>query len=978
MYLKAIKAYGFKSFADKLNIEFDKNVTAVVGPNGSGKSNIVDAVRWVLGEQSVKSLRASDSMTDVIFSGSKSRDPLSRASVTLVFDNSDNYLNSEFNEVEIKRIVYKTGENEYYINNTKVRLKDITNLFLDTGAGADSFNIISQGNVQAIVDSKPDARRNIFEAAAGVLKYKKRKEESLRKLDKTNDNIKTVNLLIDEINETITPLEAQSKIAKEYLEVKEKLQNLEIALTASEIKILNESLDENRKKMKVIDDELVDLKSKNNIDSVKLERLKKELLEIEDYISEKNSKLINVSDELASKLNEKKLMLERQKYSLSDKKIDDSLVKLKDNESKLIQKISLKERDYKKVYGEKQQLNKNIEEKENEYINSKVSRSNLQNEILELNKKLMQTKNEITSIEYNLNNDVKVPVAVKSVLNRKIDGIVDRIGNLYEVDDKYLTAIDIALGASSNFIVCEDNDSAKKGIFYLKNANLGRATFFPLDIIKSRKVDADTNDILVDDKDFIDTASNLIKYDSKYKNIIENQLGNVLVVDNIDALNRLGKKINYRYRIVSLDGEILHSGGSITGGSNKSKDLISFDKQRLSNLNIAKVELENSITEKEVELDKLNNDINDIENDLVGLKNDYNIKTNEVDTFKSALDELYKEKESILSEKSGLSNLKNNTLEQELVKLVDNCNELEISKSILVKDLDEAKDKRSSLNDDINKEELTDKQNRTLLNDKQRERYELENECGKIEIKLENYLQTLSEDYNISYDKAISEYVLDIAISTARKDLLKYKKQIYEFGEVNIGAVKEYDRLKARYDFLTNQRDDLQTSCDSLLEMIKEMDEIMEKKFKESFELINKEFSVTFKTLFKGGKGYLKLTNPEDILNTGVDIIAEPPGKSLNSIALLSGGEKTLTAIALLFAILNVKTVPFCIFDEVEAALDERNVDTFGEYLRSKKDKSQFVLITHKKKTMEYADTLYGITMQESGVSKIVSVRLED
>ena len=978
MYLKAIKAYGFKSFADKLNLELDKNVTAVVGPNGSGKSNIVDAVRWVLGEQSVKSLRATDSMTDVIFSGSKSREPLTRASVTLVFDNSDNYLNSEFNEVEIKRIVYKTGENEYYINNAKVRLKDITNLFLDTGAGADSFNIISQGNVQAIVDSKPEARRSIFEAAAGVLKYKKRKEESLRKLEKTNDNIKTVNLLIDEINETITPLEEQSKIAKEYLEIKGKLENLEIALTASEIKSLNINLDENKKKIKELDDLLIDLKSKNNIDSVKLERLKKELLDLEEVISKKNNELINISDDLASKLNEKKLMLERQKYSLSDKKIDDGLVKLKDNEAKIIQKISISERDYKKISLEIDNLKKEKDDLENEYINSKVSRSNLQNEIIELNKKLMQTKNEITSIEFNLSNDVKVPVAVKSVLNRKIDGILDRIGSIYEVDDKYLTAIDIALGASSNFIVCENDAAAKKGIFYLKNANLGRATFFPLDIIKSRYIDADTKDILIDDKDFIDTAANLIKYEKKYQNIIENQLGTVLVVNNIDALTRLGKKINYKYRIVSLDGEILHSGGSITGGSNKSKDLISFDKQRLSNLKISKVELENTVVEKESLLDKLNITINDLEDKITELNRQYVGKTNEVDLAKSNLDELYKEKDSLLSEKSGLTNLKNNTLEKELVKLVDECNELEIKKSILIKDLDEAKDKRSSLNDDINKEELTDKQNRTLINDKQKERYELDNECGKIEIKLENYLATLSEDYNISYEKASTEYVLDIATSTARKDLLKYKKQIYEFGEVNTGAVREYDRLKTRYDFLTNQRDDLQTSCDSLLEMIKEMDEIMEQKFKESFDLVNKEFSNTFKTLFKGGKGYLKLTNPEDILNTGVDIIAEPPGKSLNSIALLSGGEKTLTAIALLFAILNVKTVPFCIFDEVEAALDERNVDTFGEYLRSKKDKSQFVLITHKKKTMEYADTLYGITMQESGVSKIVSVKLED
>ena len=978
MYLKAIRAYGFKSFADKLNIEFDKNITAIVGPNGSGKSNIVDAVKWVLGEQSVKSLRATDSMTDVIFSGSKSRDPLSRASVTLVFDNTDHYLNCEFDEVEIKRTVYKTGENEYYINNAKVRLKDITTLFLDTGAGSDSFNIISQGNVQAIIDSKPEARRSIFEAAAGVLKYKKRKEESLRKLEKTNQNIKTVNLLIDELNETITPLESQSKIAKEYLEVKSKLENLEISLTANEITELNEELNESRNKIKTLEDKLVDTETKNNIDSVALDKLKGELLKIEDEISNKNQELISVSDELASKLNEKKIMLERQKYSISDSKINENLVDLKEQESKLASKISITERDYNNALEEKQKINKEIDELQNSYLNNKVTRSNTQNELQDINRKLLSVKNEIDALEYSLSNDIKVPVAVKSVLNRNLDGVIDRIGNIYEVDDKYLTAVDIALGASSNFIICEDEAAAKKGIFYLKNANLGRATFFPLNVIKPKYIDSDTNDILVSDKDFLDIASNLVKCDRKYQNIIENQLGNVIVVSDIDALNRLGKKIKYRYRIISLDGEILHSGGSITGGSNKTKELISFDKQKLSNLKVTKLELENLYSEKESLIDKLSNDITDLENKIDNLNRDIIAKDESVNVFKSNLDELNTKKDNISSEINGLTNLKNNSMEKELVKLVDLCSDLEAKKNILEKDLNDKKIKRSSINDDIAKEELKDKQVRTLINDLQKDKYELENNCGKIEIKLENYLALLTENYNITYEKAKEEYVLDIAASTARKELLKYKKQIYEFGEVNIGAVKEYDRLKERFDFLSNQRDDLESSCESLLDMISQMDDIMVTKFKEAFEKINKEFNETFKTMFKGGKGYLKLTDPNDLLNTGIDIIAEPPGKSLNSIALLSGGEKTLTAIALLFAILNVKTVPFCIFDEVEAALDERNVDTFGEYLRTKKDKSQFVLITHKKKTMEYADSLYGITMQESGVSKIVSVKLED
>ena len=978
MYLKAIRAYGFKSFADKLNIDLDKNITAIVGPNGSGKSNIVDAVRWVLGEQSVKSLRATDSMSDVIFSGSKSREPLSRASVTLVFDNQDHYLNCEFDEVEIKRIVYKTGENEYFINNSKVRLKDITNLFLDTGAGSDSFNIISQGNVQAIIDSKPDSRRAIFEGAAGVLKYKKRKEESLRKLEKTNINIKTVNLLIDELNETIVPLENQSKIAKEYLEIKSKLENLEIALTAHEVGSLNQELSESQSKIKSIENELLDLKTKNNIDSVTLDRLKADLLKIEEEINEKNQKLISVSDELSNKQNEKKIMMERQKYSLSSGKIDENLVDLKEKEAKLIGDISIAERDYKKSLEEKQVVQIKLEDIQNNYLNYKVKRSNLQNELYEINKKLLSTKNEINALEYSLSNDVKVPVAVKSVLNRNISGIIDRIGNVYEVDDKYLTAIDIALGASSNFIICEDEEAAKNGIYYLKNANLGRATFFPLNVIKAKKIDPDTNDLLINDKDFLDIASNLIKCDKKFQNIIENQLGNVIVVKDIDALNRLGKKIKYRYRIISLDGEILHSGGSISGGSNKTKDFISLDKQKLSNLNISKIELDNLYISKEQEMDKLSSEIATLENQIDDLNRTIINKNESVNIYKIKLDELYNSRNNVTSEINGLTNLKNNSMEKELIKLVDLCGELETKKSILEKDLAEKKINRSNINDEISKEELKDKQSRSVINDLQKDRYELENNCGKIEIKLENYLALLTENYNISYEKAKEEFILDISANDARKELLQYKKKLYDFGEVNVGAVKEFDRLKERYDFLIAQRNDLQSSCDSLLDMINQMDEIMINKFKDSFDKINKEFSNTFKTMFKGGRGYLKLTNPDDILSTGIDIIAEPPGKNLNSIALLSGGEKTLTAIALLFAILNVKTVPFCIFDEVEAALDERNVDTFGEYLRSKKEKSQFVLITHKKKTMEYADSLYGITMQESGVSKIVSVKLED
>lgn len=978
MYLKAIKAYGFKSFADKLKIDFDKNITAIVGPNGSGKSNIVDAVRWVLGEQSVKQLRATDNMSDCIFSGSKTRDPLTRASVALIFDNSDHYLNCEFEEVEIKRIIYKTGENEYYLNNTKVRLKDITNLFLDTGAGSDSFNIISQGSVADIINSKPEGRRSVFEAAAGVLKYKKRKEESLRKLEKTKDNINTVNLLIEELNQTIGPLENQSKIAKIYLETKAELENLEIALTAKEISDLKNQEWKLKGDIQVDENKLLELETSTNISDTNLESVKMELLKVEEAITKINDEYLKVSDLLADKQSQKRLLLERQKYDLSDEKIESSLIDLKEQELILTKTISIDEKELNTLTLEKNDLEKVKENLQNEYLQVKVNKSNLFNDVAFLNKKKMNLQNEIEALEYAISLDNKVPMAVKVILNRQMNGIYDRIGRLVNVSDKYLTAIDIALGASANFIVAENDDVIKTAIFYLKTAGKGRATFFPLNVIKSRFVDQDTLNILRKEKGFIDVASNLVTYEKKFQSIIENQLGNVIIVDTLDSLNKIGKLIKYRYRIVSLDGELLHSGGSITGGSLKNTDSINFDKQKLRDLKIQANEIENNYLKYQLELDNLEKKLIELENNL----NDYNqeilLKSQKISIIdvknKTDKDKL----KSILNELSNITSLKNNKLNEETLKIIDECNNLETKKQLLEKDLVDSKNKRLEINDLINKKEFEIKRSRSIINDIQKRIYENDSNIEKIEIKVENYLNNLNEKYNISYDKASEEYFLDMPVEQARKNIIGYRQKLFELGDVNTGAVKEYDRLKTRFDFLKNQKEDLDKSCESLLKMIDDMDAIMVENFKETFSNINKEFAIIFKKLFKGGKGFLKLTNPDDMLTTGVDIIAEPPGKKLNSIALLSGGEKTLTAIALLFAILNVKTVPFCIFDEVEAALDESNVATFGEYLKEKKDRSQFILITHKKKTMEYADCLYGITMQESGVSKVVSVKLED
>ena len=978
MYLKSIHAYGFKSFAEKLNIELDSGITAVVGPNGSGKSNIVDAIRWVLGEQSIKSLRGTDNMTDVIFSGSKTRDALSRASVSLTFDNSDHYLNSEFNEVEIKRMVYKTGENEYFINNNKVRLKDITNLFLDTGAGVDAFNIISQGSVQDIINSKPEARRTIFEEAACVLKYKKRKEESLRKLEKTKDNIEKVSLLIDELAVTVDPLKEQAEIAKVYLDLKEKLKNIEIALLAEEITANNERKIILNAELESLNTELLKLNTNTSSENSEVEKLKLEIMQTEEEVNVKSAKLLSIVEELSKLASEKQIALERQKYTLSDDAIEKNLIKLKENELELKKELDLMINEIESLeneFKEKQDESNSLKDK---LLMTKIRRSNLINDINVINKKIYETNSKISILESNLENDNRLPQSVKSILSLKEKGVHNTIGKVIEVSNDYTIALETALGFNANFIIVENELVAKKCISYLKENRGGRATFFPLNVIKGKSVDDYTLNLIKDNSGFVGILSNLVKFDKKYENIITNQLGNVIVAKDIDSLNEIGKLINYKYRVVSLDGEILHSGGSITGGNAKNNYSAIVDKKNLEDLKLELARLESNLTKCENELKEVETEYEKYETESLDSERNVVIFSETISSKKNSLNGLNDRYNNILNELKGLDNIKNNSLNEELLNIIKEYNDKDLEKNLIDKELSKIKEKKELLNNKLNDIEQENRKNNSLLNRIQNDIHSRELELSKINIILDNDLENLSENYSMTYEKAHFEYSLDTNYNDAKKKINDYKREIARLGEVNTGAIAEYERLSTRYEFLFSQREDLEKSCDSLLEVIEEMDKIMVDRFKETYDKINSEFNITFRKLFKGGAGSLRLTDPTDLLKTGIDIVAEPPGKKLNSIGLLSGGEKTLTAIALIFAILNVKTVPFCVFDEVEAALDEANVDMFGEYLQEKKEKSQFILITHKKRTMEYADTLYGITMQESGVSKIVSVKLEN
>ncbi len=974
MYLKSIRTQGFKSFADKFDLEINPGITGIVGPNGSGKSNIVDAVRWVLGEQSVKNLRGTNSMSDVIFSGSESRSAQKRAMVALTFDNTDKYLNSDLVEVEIKRIVYSTGECEYYINNERVRLKDITDLFIDRGAGTNAFNIISQGNVTDIVNSKPSERRGIFESAASVLKYKKRKEESLKKLEKTEENLTRIKLIIAELAKTVEPLKEQSVVAKKYKDIKRELENIDIALIVKDINDVNSEYNILKTEIENLQERLLTLKV-SELDA-ELEKIKLQNIALEEKINQKKEELLTLNDTLHSLNSEKQITLERQKYEVDNKIIDDNLLKLKEQELTLKKTMDVTKKDVEDIEASMAEERKKGEDVRNKLLVLKVKRSNTNNSLLDANKRGFLLQNKIDILENNILNAENTPVAVRNCLNNpRLHGIHSTIGKLLEIPDRYLVALDVALGNASNYIVVDDDNAALEAINFLKERRLGRATFFPLNIIKSRYINDNIIDNIKNIRGFIGIMSDLVSFDELYRPIIENQLGNVIVVENASTLSVIGKLINYKYRIVSLDGEIQHAGGSITGGTSKKNSMLN-EKNELNNLKDEYNKLSVNITALSREVEDIDKEILDAE-ERENVLNKYVILLNdELFNKKTLLSRYTEEYKNLVSELAGIEDLKTNKLNDHLVELLENINKTSKDKELLEKEIKRLGREKNDLVDQINVMENKQRNANSNYNTINNELRNKEIEAGKLEVKLDNLLDTLGKEYNLTFDYASVSYALDMPIDVAREKVNSLKKDLSSLGNVNLGAIEEYERISKRYEFLENQKDDLENSSLELKDIIHQMDDIMIEKFAKSFKEISGAFTDIFKLMFKGGHGELKLSDPDDLLNTGIDIIAIPPGKKINSPVSLSGGEKALTAICLLFAILQVKPSPFVILDEAEAALDEVNVDMFGKYLLKEKERSQFIVITHKKRMMEYADSLYGVTMQESGVSKIVSAKL--
>ena len=978
MYLKEIKASGFKSFADTIDIELTNGISGIVGPNGSGKSNVVDAVRWVLGEQSVKQLRGEGAMSDVIFTGSKSRRAASFASVTLVFDNSDKYLNIEYDEVQIKRTIYKTGENEYFINNTRARLKDILELFMDTGASKESFNIISQGDVANILSGKAEDRRVIFEEASGVLKYKKRKDEALRKLSKTHDNMARVDDIISELNTNMEPLKKQSEDAKIYLEKKEKLENVEIALTVNDIEKYNYEYKYSKEKVSELTLSITKMLSENSSEQAKIEAIKNNISKLNSELYLKQQELVKVSANAEKLSGEKAMISERSKYNSEDVKLHDNIISLKEKILKIESQISALNKE---IESEKSN-NKIIGEKLN---NTEIKLSEIEKNKENLNSKLNQKLREITAQKHrkevlmnSLENNSSLPYSVKNVLNNpKLTGIHGVLGKLLEFEEKYSETLEVSLMSSVSHIVCDNEEAAKEAVRYLKNNNLGRATFLPISVIKPRSIDSESYETIKSMNGFVDIASNLVKYDTKYRNIVLSLLGTIVVVDNIDNANLISKKLKNRYKVVTMTGEVVNIGGSITGGSLKKSSILS-----------ERYELENVIKDIDVldsEIKEIENKINEVDDNYTNLeleKNSIIISVNSnseiLKNKYNVLDDLTNEKSTLMTELSNNQNIVNNVITNEEEKILNEYYKEIEKRDELNIEINQIHKKIELENEDLINNESSLKNNNQEYNKAQEELKSHEIKVNRLDVKIDNLLNILTNDYSISYEKAKEKYILEIDSDEARSIVSTLKREIKSLGDVNVGAIEEYDRVKERYEFLNKQKEDLTNAENVLLEIITEMDDIMKDKFSSTFNKIKEAFNETFRKLFNGGKAELKLTDPSNILETGIDIIALPPGKKLQHISLLSGGEKTLTAIALLFSILKVRPVPFCILDEVEAALDEVNVDNFGKYLKEFKGDTQFIIITHKKKTMEYADVLYGITMQESGVSKLVSVKLEE
>ncbi|MGX7092654.1 chromosome segregation protein SMC [Hutsoniella sourekii] len=1180
MYLTRIEMTGFKSFADKTVIEFDRGMTAVVGPNGSGKSNLSEAIRWVLGEQSAKSLRGSR-MEDVIFNGTQARKAVNRAKVTLVFNNEDRYLDYDFSEIALSRSYNRNGDSRYSINNETVRLKDIVDLLLDSGLGKDSFSIISQGQVEQIFLNKPEERRTIFEEAAGVQKYQYRKNEAEAKLNKSQDHLNRVKDIIHELELQIDPLREQREAALKFQEFESQLQSLEVSLYTHQIEEDKEIWTQKEAEYKELQADYEKLvnhlkKDQDKLNEVKIEENKLHL-EIEalnahyqDQIqqyeqlkaqSQMIQQQIDFQSSSASQQEEDQASQEQKKETLDQqiKLLEEEciglvtrtesmktvLADLQENKAGLLNLNKESETDlrgqlidlYQQQANNNNQINqlkdsmdrdektkqaglievKKYRDSQEEYeessqvIKSQLSDLNEQlvpakqkhgslldqiqalrhesqdkeSQIYQLERQIHQIRARLEALKANQEEYTGYYQGVRAVMKARgqLSGIDGPVSDLIKVPPKFQQAIDIALGASQQHIVVQDDRAARQAVHFLKENRAGRATFLPRTNIKPRQLNFNHLDIAQGLPGFIGIASQLIEFNKIDQAIIDNLLGTTVVVDNLVHGQEMAKSLQHRVRIVTLDGDLLNPGGSVTGGKNKNQapsmlarrneldrlevDLAQYEKdlalkesdreqdlQQVKRLEIASQKVSQSVDDLtsqiqalQAELDQmgqqqkktqqgfliaqdeyqsahkslldakeqlaraeemkqqLENNINDLDHKLSQLDLDKDQRQKQLDECnqkinlmqtdlainqeqirqknerKAELQQEFKEIEQLLlklSQQTSLSKKSSKELADQLRKTQiqekEQAEALETSKQ----NLELKRDQRQTLIDKRQALEISTEQ----LHKNEQETFKLstrlENQIDRLKEAIDKGLDHLSQAYQLSYEAALQQASPVDQPEASKKAILKLKKNIQSLGPINLQAIDDFAVLDERYQKLLEQETDLLTAMEQLHQTMQEMDQEVISRFSKTFHAINDQFKLSFQRLFAGGSAYLELTDPKDYLTTGVDIIAQPPGKRKQKLALLSGGERALTAIALLFAILEVKPVPFVVLDEVEAALDDANVYRYGEYIQNFTQQTQFIVITHRKGTMEHADVLYGVTMEQSGVSKLASVRLSE
>lgn len=966
MFLKRIELQGFKSFADKTVIQFDQDITGIVGPNGCGKSNVNDAIRWVLGEQSVKSLRSGTNMSDIIFSGSEYRKPVNMARVTLVFDNSTRVFDSDFDEIEITRqILRANNEASYFINKTPCRLKDINDLVMDTGLGKDSLSIITQGNISSFADAKPEDRRSLFEEAAGVAKYKKRKKVSLSKLEQTKENLDRLQDILDELERQIGPLEKQAKKAEKYISLREKLSKIEIS-------VLVEDIDQYNEKINQINKELFDIQAMHTSENAellkqetRLESIRKEMYALDKQINELQGKYTKAMEE---------------NYQLERRKIE------QDEKRKYMLKVADKKARQKEIQAMLEEARFEYQDRHQRLMQTQQDLNNRRNIVNDLKTKISkaryesdQANNILTQLQNRrqvLENMMKQPFAhqqgVRSVMQAKnsLSGVYGVVSELLIAHTDKALAVNAALGGSIYQIITKNEADARNAISFLKRNRSGRATFLPLSVCHPRKMNEQVITIASTSPCFLGFASECVDCKEIFDPVKERLLGNVIVVDTLQNANETAKRLRYAYKIVTLDGDIVHTGGSMTGGVTKNQSTPVTMRQELDTINSKiegqKIKANSCLNETDIltqKLQKENDTIVTLQIELAKLENIYATKKAKYDSILAEYQEL------------GVDIEENAELAQDdLVVQMSKMHAVLDSLSLEIQSL------RQSRFDKGNDAEQLENQIRLVrreMNSKQSQIHNYEMEIVKVKTQLENALNRLSTDYEMTYEYALTKKE-DVEIESAKEEVIQLRQAISRLGNVNLDAPNEYKDVKERFDFMTSQKEDLEKASQQILAAIDEMDQTMISQFTEMFNKINAELDGVFKAMFGGGRASLSMVDPDDVLNTGIDIDVQPPGKMVKNIQTFSGGEKALIAISVLFAILKARTMPLCIFDEVEAALDQANVERFARYLSHYRGQSQFIAVTHRPGTMEQCDTLYGVTMQKDGVSKVLKVQLKD